>query len=144
MVHPYGPQTKHYKGTALQLDSGGTTVFNRPPDKSVYLKIIFLYSQPKPMFWVLKRTVSVFEHPKHMFKLMSKKIITILQKIFTKFIIFLVHVYILLVCFLYVMVIYMSLGKYQILQYPHPSGRTSHFAGFVVNWLIFYKESKLA
>ena len=29
---------------------------NRPPDKSVHLKII---SQPKHMLWVLKRTVSM-------------------------------------------------------------------------------------
>ena len=31
------------------------------------------------MFWVLKRTVSMrrsFEHPKHMFRLLGKKIIT--------------------------------------------------------------------
>ena len=32
---------------------------NRPPDKSAYLKIIFLISQPKHMLWVLKRTVSM-------------------------------------------------------------------------------------
>ena len=31
----------------------------RPPDKSVYLKIIFLITQPKHMLWVLKRTVSM-------------------------------------------------------------------------------------
>ena len=31
----------------------------RPRDKSAYLKIIFLISQPKHMFWVLKRTVSM-------------------------------------------------------------------------------------
>ena len=34
----------------------------RPPDKSVYLKIILLIlliSQPKHMLWVLKRTVSM-------------------------------------------------------------------------------------
>ena len=35
------------------------------------------------MLWVLKRTVSSsFEHPKHMFILMSKKIITILRSVF--------------------------------------------------------------
>ena len=37
------------------------------------------------MLWVLKRTVSSrqsFEHPKHMFKLMDKKIITILRFFF--------------------------------------------------------------
>ena len=32
------------------------------------------------MLWVLKRTVSL-EHPKHMFKLMDKKIIAILRKL---------------------------------------------------------------
>ena len=44
----------------------------RPPDKSAI-------SQPKHMLWVLKRTVSIsyFEHPKMMFKLMGKDIITI-------------------------------------------------------------------
>ena len=33
------------------------------------------------MFWVLKRTVSIssFEHPKHMVKLIGKKMITILH-----------------------------------------------------------------
>ena len=39
----------------------------RPPDKSVYQKIIFLISQPKRMLWVLKRTVSMrrfFSTPK--------------------------------------------------------------------------------
>ena len=29
----------------------------RPPDKMAYLKIIFLISEPKHMFWVLKRTL---------------------------------------------------------------------------------------
>ena len=32
---------------------------SRPPDKSVYQKVIFLISQPKHMLWVLKRTVSM-------------------------------------------------------------------------------------
>ena len=32
---------------------------NRPPDKSVYWKIIFFISHPKHMLWVLKRTVSM-------------------------------------------------------------------------------------
>ena len=31
----------------------------RPPDKSAYLKIIFLISHPKHMLWVLKSTVSM-------------------------------------------------------------------------------------
>ena len=42
----------------------------------------FLIFQPKHMLWVLKRTVSMrrfFEHPKHMLKLMGKKIFTILR-----------------------------------------------------------------
>ena len=53
----------------------------RPPDKSVYWKIIFFISHPNHMLWVLKRTVSPsFEHPKHMFKLMGKKIINVLRK----------------------------------------------------------------
>ena len=39
----------------------------------------FLISQPKHMLWVLKRTCS-FKHPKHMFKLINKKIIAILRK----------------------------------------------------------------
>ena len=38
--------------------------------------IFFLISQPKHMLWVLKRTDGSFEHPKHMFNLMGKKIIT--------------------------------------------------------------------
>ena len=51
-----------------------------PPDKSAYSKTIFFISHAKHMLWVLKRTVSMrqfFEHPKHMFKLMGKKMITI-------------------------------------------------------------------
>ena len=55
----------------------------RPPDKSAYWKIIFFVSRPNHMLWVLKRTVSLrrvfFEHPKHMFKLIGKEIITILR-----------------------------------------------------------------
>ena len=35
--------------------------------------INYLISQPKHMLWVLKRTS--FEHPKHMLKLMGKKIL---------------------------------------------------------------------
>ena len=52
----------------------------RSPDK--YWKTIFFISHPKYMLWVLKRTVlmsSSFEHPKHIFKLMGKKIIKILR-----------------------------------------------------------------
>ena len=40
----------------------GSTLFAsilRPPDKSVYRKIIFFISHPKHMLWVLKRTVSM-------------------------------------------------------------------------------------
>ena len=47
------------------------------PDKNVYWKIIFLISQPKHLLWVLKRTVSSYEHPKHMFKFMGKEINTL-------------------------------------------------------------------
>ena len=32
---------------------------SRPPDRIVYLKIIFLPSPPKYMLWVFKRTVSM-------------------------------------------------------------------------------------
>ena len=32
---------------------------SRPPDKNLYLNIIFLISQPKHMLWVLKKTVSM-------------------------------------------------------------------------------------
>ena len=56
---------------------------NRPPDKSAYWKIIFFISHQKNMLWVLKRTVSLrrfFCGPKHMFKLMGKKMIKILRK----------------------------------------------------------------
>ena len=38
---------------------GKCTIFDRPPDKSVYWKIIFFISNPKHMLWVLKRTVSL-------------------------------------------------------------------------------------
>ena len=57
------------------------TGVSRPLDKSAYWQNIFLISQPTHMLWVLKRSVS-FEHPKHMFKLIGKKIITILRYIF--------------------------------------------------------------
>ena len=53
---------------------------SRPPVKSAYWNIIVLISQPKHMLWVLKRmfSMSSFEHPKHMFKLMGKEINAIL------------------------------------------------------------------
>ena len=53
-----------------------------PPDKSVWLKIIFLIYQPKHMLWVLKRTVSVrrfFWAPKTYILQKVKKIITIIR-----------------------------------------------------------------
>ena len=34
-------------------------MYGRPPDKSVYQKIIFFFSQSKHMLWVLKRTASM-------------------------------------------------------------------------------------
>ena len=53
----------------------------RPPDKSALLKMITFIYQPKHMLWYSKEPSQLdgsFEHPKHMFKLMDKKIITIL------------------------------------------------------------------
>ena len=55
----------------------------------VYQNDHFLISQAKHMLWVLKRTISMrrflpsqldgsFEHPKHILKIMGKKIFTIL------------------------------------------------------------------
>ena len=55
--------------------------------KSEYQKNIFLISQPKHMLWVLKRTVNddgSFEYLKHMFKLMVKKIFTMLRDSYAK------------------------------------------------------------
>ena len=46
--------------------------------KSAQQKINFLISQPKHMLWVFNETVS-FDHPKHMLKLVGKKIFTILR-----------------------------------------------------------------
>ena len=46
------------------------------------IKNDFLISQSKHMLWALKRTVSMrhsFEHLKQLFKLMHKKILTILE-----------------------------------------------------------------
>ena len=40
-------------------DCYSLSIVSWPPDKSTYLKINFLISQPKHMFWVLKITVSV-------------------------------------------------------------------------------------
>ena len=48
----------------------------RPLDKSAYLNIIFLISQPKHMLCIKKNCLN--EHPKHMFKLMAKEINAIL------------------------------------------------------------------
>ena len=52
-----------------------------PPDKIVLIKYIFLISETKHILWVLKRTVSMrhsFQHQKHMYKQMDKKLVTIL------------------------------------------------------------------
>ena len=52
----------------------------KPPDKSAYLKTNSSYSQPNHVVGTQKKLEpepSQFEHPKHMFKLMGKKIITI-------------------------------------------------------------------
>ena len=46
----------------------------RPPDKSAYLKIIFLICQPKHIVCCrYSKEPSQIEHPKHMFKLMGKE-----------------------------------------------------------------------
>ena len=49
------------------------------------MRMRFLIFQPKHMLWMLKRTVSLrrfLTAPKHMFKLMDKKIIANLRKLF--------------------------------------------------------------
>ena len=48
-----------YLGNDDKADKGKLDMLIRPPDKSAKLKIIFLISQPKHMFWVLKRTISI-------------------------------------------------------------------------------------
>ena len=62
-----------------------TSSNTRPPDKSVYLKIIFLFLNQNICCGYSKepsRWDGSFEHPKHMIKLMDKKIIAILHKLF--------------------------------------------------------------
>ena len=56
-----------------------------PLVKRAYKKNNVLISQPKHMLWVLKRTISSFEHPKHILQLMDKKIFTILGSFFSFF-----------------------------------------------------------
>ena len=56
----------------------GSSPAVRPPDKNAYLKIIFLISQQNRRCGYSKdpsQRDSSFEHPKHMFKLMGKKIV---------------------------------------------------------------------
>ena len=36
---------------------------SRPPDKSVYWKIVFFISHPKHMFWVFKRMAMLYPNP---------------------------------------------------------------------------------
>ena len=72
--------TMHQRPSIFGIDTieKGTERSNvLPPDKSAYWKIIITISHPKHMLWVLKRTVSMssFEHTKHMFKIIGKKII---------------------------------------------------------------------
>ena len=53
----------------------------RPQDKSVYLKKYFSYFSTKTCVVGTQKNLLIdgsFDHPKHMFKLMDKKIITIL------------------------------------------------------------------
>ena len=55
-------------------------VFIRPPDKSVYLKIIFSYFSTKTYgVGTRKNPLNSFEYPKHMLKLIGKEINTILD-----------------------------------------------------------------
>ena len=58
--------------------------FIRPQDKSAYWKSIFFISYQKHMLWVQyskepSRRDGSFEHNKHMFKLMDKKIMAIVR-----------------------------------------------------------------
>ena len=57
----------------------------RPPDKSAQLKIIFLFLKQNICCGYSKEPSqldSSFEHPRHMFEIMDKKIIAILHRIF--------------------------------------------------------------
>ena len=49
----------------------------RPTDKIAKVKMSLIISQPKHMLWVLKR--QLFEHPKHMLKLLDKSKTTSLR-----------------------------------------------------------------
>ena len=48
-----------YNSWNANPDCSRYKALSKPPDKRVYLKIIFLISQPKHMLWVLKRSVSM-------------------------------------------------------------------------------------
>ena len=55
--------------------------FSQALVESAYQKINFIISRTQHMLWALKRTVSM-RHLKHMLKLMSKKLFTILRSKF--------------------------------------------------------------
>ena len=68
------------------LDGGrGLSGHMKSPSPVTQIRVRNWKLSPRHMLWVLKRTVSMrrfFEHPEHMFKLMDKKIITFLRKLF--------------------------------------------------------------
>ena len=70
------------KSSSLKAKSQETHIISRPPDKGVYRKIIFLFLNQNICCGYSKEPShgdGSFEHPKHMFKLMDKKIIAILH-----------------------------------------------------------------
>ena len=79
-------KNKEHKSKMRSLFKGfrksTTDVSNMPLVKSAYQKNSLLISQPKHTLWYSKdpsQWDSSFEHPKHKFKLMGKKIFTILR-----------------------------------------------------------------
>ena len=74
----------HHSCYSIKLGNQQSFSFRtRPTDKSAYWKIIFFISHPKICCGYSKEPSQCdgsFEHPKHMFKLMGKKVIKILHK----------------------------------------------------------------
>ena len=63
------------RGLNVELEKNSDriiSIYGRPPDKSAYWKTTFFISHPK-------HVVGTQKNPKHMFKLIGKKIITILR-----------------------------------------------------------------
>ena len=50
---------QHFQDIKYCQEKGYKHCYGRPPDKSVYCKIIYFISHPKHMLWVPKRTVSM-------------------------------------------------------------------------------------